>query len=233
MINGKSVSLCLVVYNGSELVRRCKESVKPIIDETIIVDQGSDMENEKVLKELSDFHIKTTNKGNADYDRQYCYSFANKDLILALDADESFLPEDLVKLQNIKEDYDLMWFLFNNTISYQETTVNIKDLLGDDPHPRLWKVRNAKGQAIVNWKYEAHQFPDINTDKQLFSNIYVQHHRLLENVIATHLRRGRNIDPRAQQLEKDFVRAVLEKFGSDIKKQLIMKISGLADYLKG
>ena len=90
MVNGKTVSLCMVVYNSSDLCERAINSVKSIIDEVVIVDQGSSASDSEKLKSLADVYLKTTNKGNADYDRQYCYALATKDYILALDADEFF-----------------------------------------------------------------------------------------------------------------------------------------------
>src|SRR3990167_2909886 len=106
MVNGKSISLCIVVFNQSELAKKAIDSVKSIVDEIVIVDQGSDPEHSVYYKEIADFYSLTTNKGNADYDRQFCYSLPSKEYILALDADEFLTEENLEKLKQLLTDYN-------------------------------------------------------------------------------------------------------------------------------
>lgn len=241
MINGKTVSLCMVVYNSSDLCEKAIKSVQSICDEIVIVDQGSLASESEKLKSLASNYIKTTNKGNADFDRQYCYALATKDYILALDADEYFEEEQLNKIQNIfKYDFEINWFIFKNLVYTNtekgEVEVNIKDILGDDPHPRLWKREiNHQGKPAMPlmWPHEAHQFPAMISDKQIFSDIYVTHRRCLSNIIKTHLKRGQVISPEMQHLEKNFVRTLLQKFDFQVKSDLNKQFPELKNYLKG
>ena len=238
MVDGKSISLCMVVYNSSDLVERAINSVKSIVDEIIIVSQGSDEEHSKKLKELSNVFIQTSNKGNADYDRQFAYSLASKDFTLALDADESLEETEVDKLKQLITDheFDSCWFLFKNIISSNGITIDLQNILGDDPHPRLWRSRlSINGQIIptIEWSYEAHQFPRINSPMQVFSQIKFTHSRELENVLKTHFSRGKNISPQAQQMEKKFVKTVLDKFGEEVKKNVKIKFPEITEYLKG
>jgi len=238
MINGKTVSLCMVVYNSADLCERAITSVRSIIDEVVIVDQGSSASDSERLKALADVYLRTTNKGNADYDRQYCYALATKDYILALDADECFEQSELDKLPQVFEyDFHVAWFLFKNLVVHEDLEVNIKDILGgDDPHPRLWKREidfQGKRQMPVMWPQQAHKFPAILSEKQIFLDIFVKHRRELKSIIATHLHRGKAIDPQAQALEKNFVRAVLGKFDFKVKSAMTTEFPELKHYLKG
>lgn len=237
MISDKSISLCMVVFNSSDLAERAIKSVRGIIDEVVIVDQGSDEEHANRLKELADIYVCTTNKGNADYDRDFCYSLARKQYILAMDADEEFEGEQIKKFIPILIDYDIeaAWFLFKNVIQHEGVEFDIRDLLGDDPHPRFWKkMVQINGQAApgISWPHEAHRFPAINTAKQAFLDVKFTHRRELANVVRTHLRRGKNIDGEAQRMEVKFVRDVLDKFGSKVESEMKLKFPELKDYLK-
>jgi len=177
MVNKKSISLCMVVYNPYISLIHVVDSVDEIIDEIVIVDQGSDEKESALIKTFlegkeiggkSVVYHKTTNKGNADYDRQFCYNLASKEYILAMDADEIIRPDELKKLVSLLEKYDfeLTWFLFVNKIKYNGKEIDLKPILADDPHPRLWKkitTFNKQPIPTLIWSNEAHKFPQINT----------------------------------------------------------------------
>lgn len=246
MISGKSVSLCLVVFNQSDLLRRAVESVSSIVDEIVLVDQGSD---EDLLTELTNHinsperikipinYIRTTNKGNADYDRSYCYALATKEYILAMDADEVIPKETIDELARCIPlyDFDVCWFLFKNSIYHEDKEIDLEKMLGGDPHPRFWK-RTIKFEdreiSPLQWPTEAHRLPEIITSKQFFMFSKFHHRRDLESVIKTHLKRGKNISPEAQQIEKNFIRAVLNEFGSPITRGIVEKFPEIPYYLR-
>ena len=90
-----------------------------------------------------------------------------------------------------------VWFLFKNLVVHGEVEFDIKDILGgDDPHPRLCK-REIEFQGTktspVKWPHEAHKFPAMISDKQIFSETFVTHRRELANIVRTHLHRGKTI----------------------------------------
>ena len=238
MINENSVSLCMVVYNDSARVENLVLHMrKHLVDEVVIIDQSSSYEHSEKLKEIADVYFLTRNKGNADYDRNLCYSLASKDYIIAMDGDEFLEEEEIEKLKKLHKDYspELVWFLFNNLITHGDKEINIKDILGDDPHPRFWKrevVVAGNKIPCVLWPIEAHQFPKINTNKIVFSQVWFKHSRFLENVIRTHVSRGKNINPQAQEMEKRFIHAVLSRFDQQIIKEIKEIIPELKEYLQ-
>jgi glycosyltransferase involved in cell wall biosynthesis len=237
MIAGKTVSLCMVVYNSVELTKRAIESVKGIVDEIVLVDQGSTTANGKELEGMATVYHRTTNKGNADYDRMYCYALASKEFILAMDADETVPEETIQHLEKMMNrfEFDVAWFLFDNTVSFNDLKIPLSDILKDDPHPRFWRrLLNIQGKDIspIQWSAEAHTMPRILSDRQLFSQSKFNHHRSLEQIIRTHLHRWKGINQQAQQLEKGFVNAVLNKFPKDVIVKMNALFPELKTYLK-
>ncbi len=236
MIGNKSISLCMIIWNSSDLAKRAVDSVRDIVDEIVIVDQGSDDVHSHVLESLADTYIKVSNKGNADFDRQYCYSLARKEFILALDADEFITPENLELIKTIfKYNFELVWFRFTNKVVHDDKEINLEKFLNDDPHPRLWKTTIQKNGQVISpiiWTAEAHKFPQILTDRIIYSEAKVDHIRQLRDILKTHLHRGKNISPEAQQVEKNFIRTVLNEFGLEVKKQVVNELPELLEYLK-
>ena len=91
-------SLCMIVKNEEDVLSRCLESVKDIVDEIIIVDTGSTDETvniaRKYTKKVYDF------KWVDDFAkaRNYSFSKATKEFIIWLDADDVILKDDALLL---------------------------------------------------------------------------------------------------------------------------------------
>lgn len=82
------ISLCMIVKNEEENIKRCLENIKEYVDEIVIVDTGSTDKTKDILSEFT----------NKIYDFKWCNDFskarnfsiekASNDWILVLDADE-------------------------------------------------------------------------------------------------------------------------------------------------
>lgn len=89
-----SVSLCMIVKNEEKYLAGCLNSVKPIVDEMIVVDTGSDDATKDIAQafgaKVYDF------KWSDDFAeaRNYSLSKASGDWILIMDADEIISPID-------------------------------------------------------------------------------------------------------------------------------------------
>jgi hypothetical protein len=167
----------------------------------------------------------------------YCYAIATKEYIFALDADEQVYPETLKNLERLltRYDFDCCWFLFDNFVTFNSDKISLVDMLRDDPHPRFWRKYipiNGQPVATVQWSPEAHQMPRIVSERQIFSRSRFNHTRSLEQIIRTHLHRGKNISPQAQQLEKGFVKTVLEKFPKQVQTTMHGIFPELKAYLR-
>lgn len=196
----------VVVTDGIKIpsIKKTIDSARDIVSEVVLVYQGKDEEVLAKLRNLSDFCWQTTPKGNADPDRNFAYTLASQPFLLSMDDDE-WLPEETKKFISriVMSPVDVVWFKFTNLID----GVDIKDILGDDPHPRLW--RNVQG--LIQWPTVAHQFPQIASPKQYFTNNVFMHDRAYEDIMRRHEERVKVIDPQNQELEKNFIARVKQK----------------------
>lgn len=92
-----TISLCMIVRNEEDTLRRCVESARPVVDEIIIVDTGSTDNTRAIAAELTPnaFDFQWIDDFSAA--RNFAFSKATKEYILHLDADDVLLPEDQKK----------------------------------------------------------------------------------------------------------------------------------------
>ena len=101
-----TISLCMIVKNEEDTLRRCIRSVKDIADEVIIVDTGSTDKTKEIAKELTDHVYDFEWIDDFSAARNFAYSKATKDYILILDADDVLLAEDRKKFKKLKKTLD-------------------------------------------------------------------------------------------------------------------------------
>ena len=101
-----TISLCMIVKNEEEVLARCLDSVKDLVDEINIVDTGSDDRTVEIAKEYTDrvFFFEWT--GRFTDARNESFKHATKDYILYLDADDVILDEDREKFKQLKDGLD-------------------------------------------------------------------------------------------------------------------------------
>lgn len=102
-----TISLCMIVKNEENVIERCLNTVKNIVDEIIIVDTGSsDTTKEKVKRYNAQvFDFQWIDDFAAA--RNYAFSKATKEYILWLDADDVLELADQEKLKLLKEKLEL------------------------------------------------------------------------------------------------------------------------------
>lgn len=199
----------VIVTDGARLenLSRTIKSAKPIISETVILYQGNDNAVFSKIEEMADYAVKTTPKGNADHDRNFAYGLASGDWILALDDDEYLPPETCKFISRIvRSSAEVVWMEFLNLVD----GVNVADILGEDPHPRLWRRK----EGLIVWPDKAHTFPQINSPLQYFSKTYkIVHDRKFDELYARHLKRMPTMDQQNVDLERRFIDALKRKLG--------------------
>ena len=114
----KEISLCMIVKDEEEVIGRCIESVKDLVDEIIIVDTGSKDETKQIVSKYTDkiFDFKWVNDFSKA--RNFSFSKATKDYILWLDADDIILPEDREKFKKLKNSLDGSVDIYNMKYNY-------------------------------------------------------------------------------------------------------------------
>ena len=95
------VSLCMIVKNEAEHLAACLYSLKPIVDEIIIADTGSEDQTQDIAEvfgaRVYDF------EWNSDFSaaRNFSLAQAQGDWILVMDADEVIAPSDHAPLRQL------------------------------------------------------------------------------------------------------------------------------------
>ncbi|MER1999284.1 MAG: glycosyltransferase family 2 protein, partial [Lysinibacillus sp.] len=112
-----SISLCMIVKNEEEVIGRCLESVKDLVDEINIVDTGSTDKTKEIISSFTDRIFDFEWIHNFAAARNFSFQQATKDYILWIDADDVFLEEDRVKFKRLKEtlstDVDAVSMIYN------------------------------------------------------------------------------------------------------------------------
>ncbi len=95
----ETISLCMIVRDEAEELRRCLNSVKDLVNEIIVVDTGS---SDRVVKAAESFRAKVLHfKWIDDFSaaRNASIEIAASDWILTLDCDEVISPKDHAQIQ--------------------------------------------------------------------------------------------------------------------------------------
>lgn len=108
------ISLSMIVRNEAHCIERCLKSVKPFIDQAIIIDTGSEDGTQELISEcLHDVHHYVMQRPWVDFghNRTEALSFNKQSLqagrhhatwSLLIDADETFEPDSLFKVRGFK-----------------------------------------------------------------------------------------------------------------------------------
>lgn len=111
------ISLCMIVKNEEEVLARCLNSVKDIVDEIIIVDTGSTDKTKEIAKHYTNNIFDFEWIDDFATARNFSFSKASKKYIMWLDADDIILEEDKTKFLNLKktlsENVDIVMMKYN------------------------------------------------------------------------------------------------------------------------
>lgn len=97
-----TVSLCMIVKNEERLLSRCLDSFRPISDEIIIVDTGSEDRTKEIAARYTDRIYDFPWQDDFSKARNFAFSKATKDYIYTCDADEILDGENLERFRRLK-----------------------------------------------------------------------------------------------------------------------------------
>lgn len=157
-----TISLCMIVRDEEQVIGRCLDSIKDLVDEMIIVDTGSVDGTKDIVKAYTDkvYDFQWMNDFSAA--RNYAYSMATMDYILWLDADDVLLKEDRMKFRVLKE-----------TLDPTVDVVMMKYNVGFDEHGNTtlsyYRERLSKREKQFKWHEPIHEYLEtsgviINSD---------------------------------------------------------------------
>lgn len=119
------LSLCMIVKNESQNLPRCLDSVKPYVDEIIIVDTGSEDNTPEIARQYGakvEYFAWCDDFAAA---RNYSLSLASGNWILVLDADEELVVESKQFLEVIQSK--------SESTLYSLTLIDVNDLSAKTP----------------------------------------------------------------------------------------------------
>ena len=156
----KEISLCMIVKDEEEVIGRCLESVKDLVDEIIIVDTGSKDKTKKIVSKFTDKIYDFEWVNDFAKARNFSFSKATKDYILWLDADDVILEADRKKFKELKEKIDGSVDLYQMKYNY---TVD------ENNNPTLVQIRARllKREKNYQWVSPIHEviIPTGNIEK--------------------------------------------------------------------
>lgn len=148
------ISLCMIVKNEDDVLKRCIDSVKDVVDEIIIVDTGS---TDNTIKEAESLGAKIYNfqwVNDFGKARNYAFSKATKDYILWLDADDILNPKDIESFKSLKASMD--GTVDSYTMNYVLTIGANGDFLNNIRRNRLVKRQNN-----FKWIGQVHEYLEV------------------------------------------------------------------------
>ncbi|MBS1913519.1 MAG: glycosyltransferase [Bacteroidetes bacterium] len=143
-----AISLCMIVKNEEEVLARCLSSVRPLVDEIIIVDTGSTDNTIAIARGFGAVieHFDWIDDFGAA--RNYSFSKATSPYIIWLDADDVILPSDLERLLELKERLhkDVYMLLYDYSQDASGNTLCT-----------LYRERIVRREADIRWQYPIHE----------------------------------------------------------------------------
>ena len=162
-----TISLCMIVRNEEDTIERCLGSIKGVADEIIIVDTGSNDRTKEISSRFTDKLYDFEWIDDFSAARNFSYEQATKDYILWLDADDILLPEDVVKIKNLKEtmapDIDVVMMRYNTGFDIQGK-VNFS----------YFRERLSKRVCNYKWREPVHEYLEV-VGKRMDADICITH----------------------------------------------------------
>ncbi|WP_024622099.1 glycosyltransferase [Metaclostridioides mangenotii] len=144
------ISLCMIVKDEEDVIGRCLDSVKDIVDEIIIVDTGSTDKTKEIVEKYTDkvYDFKWIEDFAAA--RNFSSSKASKSYIMWLDADDVILQKDKVGLLKLKKS-------LSSTIDMVMMKYNVAFDADGKPIHSYFRERIFKRKNNYRWVGEIHE----------------------------------------------------------------------------
>lgn len=189
-----TISLCMMVKNEEEVLARCLDTVKDIVDEINIVDTGSTDRTVEIAKEYTDRVFFFEWIGDFSAGRNEAFKHATKEYIFYLDADDVLLEEDQRKLKELKETMDpsvdsVSMYYDAGTDEFGNVTL------------RYRRNRLVKRANNYVWKGACHEYLEVYGNL-INSEISVTHKKMknsvgrILNIYRTRMERGEEFSSR-------------------------------------
>jgi tetratricopeptide (TPR) repeat protein len=185
---GGCISLCMITKDEENNLVKCLRSVKPVVDEIIVVDTGSADRTRDIATVLGAKVFEFPWENDFSAARNFSISQARGDWILILDADEVISPLDhasllgLTKAGSLRAGYSLVTRNYLNTLGVTQWTAN--DGTYDEEAGNGWipseKVRLFPRDGRIHFENPVHEFVEPSLERNRIQihkcNIPVHHY---------------------------------------------------------
>src|SRR3954462_463790 len=195
--DGLTLSPCMIVKDGEEMLPRCLAAAKPAVDEIIVVDTGS---SDRTVEIAESFGARVLHHGwNGSFSdaRNVSLEGATSDWVIYLDADEVLVEEDAPRLHALtgriwREAFALVET--NYTGDVEDGTAMTHNAL------RMWRHRphyRFKGRLHEQMAYA---LPGYLTERIEYTQLRIEHYGYLGVVRDAKDKSRRNLDLLLQQV---------------------------------
>jgi len=177
------ISAVIITYNEERNIARCIESVKPVVDEVVILDCFSHDRTREIAESHGAKFYQEEFQGFAKQ-KNRCVALASYDIVLSLDADEYLSSELTQSILRAKADWKKDGYTFNRLSSFEGTWIKTCGWYPDQKL-RLWDRRKGVWQGDgVHERVELTEGTTASLKGDLF-------HRAYDN-IAQFLQKNQN-----------------------------------------
>ncbi|MGL4877029.1 tetratricopeptide repeat-containing glycosyltransferase family 2 protein [Paraclostridium dentum] len=192
-----TISLCMIVKNEEDVIGRCLESIKYLVDEIIVVDTGSTDKTKEIVSKYTNNVYDFEWIDDFSAARNYAFSKATKKYVMWMDADDIMMPNDKTKFKKLKQNLD-----------QSVDTIMMKYNVGFDEKDNVtlsyYRERLFKRENNPTWVDPIHEVV-IPFGNIIHSDIAISHKKIHTNEPGRNLRifeklinSGKELNPRQQ-----------------------------------
>ena len=183
-----TISLCMIVKNEEQTLKKCLDSVKGIADEIIIIDTGSTDKTKEIAYSFTNKVYDFQWINNFAAVRNFAFSKATKDYQLWLDADDIIIERDKLAFLELKKtlspEIDMVLMKYNYVVDEN-----------NNPVYSFYRERLVKRINNYQWNDAVHEYIEYR-DNYLMSEIAITHKKI--NTFS-----DRNLKIYEEQLQKN------------------------------
>ena len=222
------ISAVIITYNEEKNIAKCIESVKPVVDEVVILDCYSQDRTRQIAEAHGATFYEQDFLGFAKQ-KNRAVALATYDIVLSLDADEYLSSELTQSILKVKDDWKKDGYMFNRISSFEGTWITTCGWYPDQKL-RLWDRR--KGSWQGDGVHERVELFEGGTAAAINGDLY---HRAYDN-ISQFLQKNQNYSTIHAQVNRyrtsSSVMKILYKTAFAFFKAYILK-GGVLDGYKG
>jgi len=192
-----SISLCMIVKNEEDVLARCLDSAKDLVDEIIIVDTGSTDTTKDIAKSYTNLVYDFEWIDDFSAARNFSFSKATMEYCMWLDADDIILESDAKEFLELKDSLD-------KTTDIVMLKYNTAFDQNGKPTFSYYRERIIKNKMGYKWNSPIHEVINLS-GTILHSSISIAHRKLHPtdpdrnlNIFERMIEKKMFLDPRQQ-----------------------------------